>query len=1367
MVKEIGFHNTDKNFSCSQEGHMSKKWFLFIVLALSVVFITACEDVPGGSSTLTAIVYTGVSDAEIENGVTFNFLTGVKAMGNDGVDYTDKITITSTSSAVNVTTKALDTTAVGVHAVRYEVVVGEIVARQFRYITVKSPQVVAGEFLVNKDISQGALGWNDPSVVYVADGAAMTLTAENGELKAVVVAGSNSFTPRFGQMNIPFEQGKTYQVSFDARSSVAKEVSLQVGEVLAGPPYFTDFLPAAEPFVFRTITTTMQRYSYKFTMNLDNQKGGILFGLGTVKGQKVDATMYFDNFEIVESTPDADTTGPAISGTKDVSILVGGNFSPLVGVTALDVTDGDVTANITVVIKNSAGVVVSAVDTSEAGTYTVTYTVFDSLNNKTEITTTVTIQERSPLLFIDADQIIDGSFTTTPAVVPGETQNAAFQDITDAGFWYMYDGSWSGAAATYGVTEGKFEIDVTKVAGEVWHFMLKQKGITLLEGETYVLSFDAFASVNRPISVGFNPDIALEVVNLTTTSQTFEIEFTYEGATLETRIEFLFGGAVGKVTLDNVKLEIGVDEDALIDINTNEFVDGTFTTTPAVVPVETQNAAFQDITDAGFWYMYDGSWSGAAATYGVTDGKFEIDVTKVAGEVWHFMLKQKGIELVKNTLYTLSFTAFASVDRPISVGFNPDIALEVVNLTTIAKTYEISFFYTGDTLETRIEFLFGGAVGKVTLDDVILYESVYPALLTLTDSGEFVDGAFATTPAVVPGETQNAAFQDITDAGFWYIYDGSWSGAAATYGVTDGKFEIDVTKVAGEVWHFILKQKGIELVKNTLYTLSFTAFASVDRPISVGFNPDIALEVVNLTTTAKTYEISFYYTGDTLETRIEFLFGGAVGKVTLDDVVLLQVAAEEPAVDATAPVISGAKDSSILINSTFNPLTGVSALDNVDGDLTSAITVVIKDSLDAVVSSINTATAGVYKVTYTVIDTLQNTATITITVTVVAELAPPSNLVKNPDVSVDATNWNDASVIFAGDGSIEVTQEAGELKVVVVAGAESYMGRFGQMNIPFENGKTYEVSFDARSSVNKEIAIQVGELLSGPPWYTDFLPSTLAPADRFVFRTITTTMERYTFTFTMTQDNQKGGIIFGLGGVKGQRINATMFFDNFEVVEYVDTDGPEILGAKDVSINVGSTFNPLTGVTAVDVTDGAVTEDLSVVIKNSLDVVVTTLDTASEGVFTVTYSVTDSLGNSSNKTITVTVVTSVPVTQTQLKAFTDPDLAGEGGGMVNTHGGGFFRNIVWHGFVSGTTGAANQDGNANGVRITVFAEDGTTKLGEVLVTTSSTNFDIRTTNGFNNFLVAGNIIHIQAAPSTQGITNNYTFSEPLIYTLAS
>ncbi|MGB1097206.1 MAG: carbohydrate binding domain-containing protein, partial [Acholeplasmataceae bacterium] len=684
---------------------MTKKILLAFIAVLAVFGLASCETEP----TLTEIVVSGIEDISVDNGATFNVLDGVTALGNDDVDYTDQITLVTTSSAVNTETGALDTLQAGVHFVRYEVRVGDIIAQYSRNITVKAPVAVEGELVVNGDMAAGIGGWNDPAVVYVADGAAMTLSSEDGALKAEVTAGANFFTPRFGQMNVPFENGKTYEITFEAKSSVEKEIALQVGELLPAAPWYNDFLPSAENIFYRTITTEWATYSYKFTMTQDNDKGGILFGLGTVNGNAVNATMHFDNITIEESQPDPDSSGPIFSGVEEtLTLTTEDTFNPRAGVTAVDVGAGDMTHAIVVEVYNANNERLDAVDMTTPGTYRIVYIVSDPYGNFSRAETLLTIVEPAALLFIDAEEFVDGTFTTTPAVLPGETQDAAYQDITDPGFWYMYDGSWSGAAATYGVTDGKFEIDVTNVAGEVWHFMLKQKGIELVKNTLYTLSFTAYASVDRPISVGFNPGLAAEVVNLTTEAQTFEISFYYTGDTVETRIEFLFGGAVGKVTLDDVMLYERVYPGLLPFTDSGEFVDGAFATTAAELPVEVQDAAYQDITDPGFWYMYNGSWSGAAATYGVTDGKFEIDVTNVAGEVWHFMLKQKGINLEKDTMYMLTFTAFASVERSILVGFNPGLEAVEVNLTTEAQTFEIPFFYTGDDVETRIEFLFGG-----------------------------------------------------------------------------------------------------------------------------------------------------------------------------------------------------------------------------------------------------------------------------------------------------------------------------------------------------------------------------------------------------------------------------------------------------------------------------------------------------------------------------------------------------------------------------------------------------------------------------------------------------------------------------------
>src|SRR5690554_2582215 len=125
----------------------------------------------------------------------------------------------------------------------------------------------------------------------------------------------------------------------------------------------------------------------------------------------------------------------------------------------------------------------------------------------------------------------------------------------------------------------------------------------------------------------------------------------------------------------------------------------------------------------------------------------------------------------------------------------------------------------------------------------------------------------------------------------------------------------------------------------------------------------------------------------------------------------------------------------------------------------------------------------------------------------------------------------------------------------------------------------------------------------------------------------------------------------------------------------------------------------------------------------------------------------------------------IEVFVTKLNSLTASDLQGEGGGLVNTHGSNDHRNIVWHAYVKADLdGALNQNGNAQGIRITVYAADGVTYLGETLVTTSGTKWYILG-SGFGALLQSGNIVHLQVAPSEQGITNGYTYSDPLIYTL--
>jgi hypothetical protein len=85
------------------------------------------------------------------------------------------------------------------------------------------------------------------------------------------------------------------------------------------------------------------------------------------------------------------------------------------------------------------------------------------------------------------------------------------------------------------------------------------------------------------------------------------------------------------------------------------------------------------------------------------------------------MVKQKGIELVQNTSYRLSFTASSTVARDIRVGFVPGTIQKLFSITTTPTTYTFDFVYTGGNVQARIEFLLGtGPESKITLDNVAL-----------------------------------------------------------------------------------------------------------------------------------------------------------------------------------------------------------------------------------------------------------------------------------------------------------------------------------------------------------------------------------------------------------------------------------------------------------------------------------------------------------------------------------------------------------------------------------------------------------------------------------------------------------------------
>jgi hypothetical protein len=712
-----------------------KHYWKGLTITLAALVLAACGT-PSSSSqtsststiTLSSITITGANDVSVEFDVDFNFLTGVTATGNNGQDFTSSITLSSISTAVNTTTGALDTTRTGVHTVQYRVQSGTIVATKFRNVTVQQPESTGG-MLLNPDFSLGTAGWTDPSVVYNESGSSIEFDTEDGALKVVVVASPVAYAPRFGQMNVPFEIDTTYEVSFRAKSSVVKPINLNAGELLTSDPWFVDFKPG-QPEI-RTIGTEWATYSYTFTHRLDNQRGGILFELGTVSGQKVDATMYFDDITIEEATAGPDVTAPNFSGVvSSVSVLVGSTYDPLNGVTALDIVDGDLTDAIAVEILDSNNAVVNAVNTSAPAVYTVNYSVEDAAGNEATAETIVNVVN---LAFKNENLLRNGSFIDGWENWDTWSQTGENAPIVDGGVNFAQD---------------LIALTITGGGSAVWAVQLFQENVNLVEGTTYRLSVKASATTARKISVGigygnpWNEYARKNGLELGTTSSIQDFVFTVTKASAAVKVVLELGSqdgfANGTIYFEEVRLQ-RLDEPSLVANN--------------------------DFSLSG-WRAY--SEEGVATTSsGIVNGEFKITISKYApypqswdpgatASSYHLQIVQDSeslagipgvspfLDLEVGKTYTLTFEAYASQSITITpnifgqnIWTNHTQSPETI-VTTVKQTYSKTVSTVGANLNDteKLAFEFGKGVPAIAEGGTPI--SVYIDNVSLKEGSESI-----------------------------------------------------------------------------------------------------------------------------------------------------------------------------------------------------------------------------------------------------------------------------------------------------------------------------------------------------------------------------------------------------------------------------------------------------------------------------------------------------------------------------------------------------------------------------------------------------------------------------------------------------
>ncbi len=664
-----------------------------LVLALVMVFglfLASCGETTPEVPALTSIVFSGTDNVAVDFESTFNILTDVAATGNDTVDYTADITWTSLGTIS--TTGVVDTTVSETFVVKYSVTVGELTADAYRNITVNAPQAVEGEMVVNPEFTDGIAGWD----TWNSSGT-ITLSADAGALKAIVTSSGDAHDPRISQMNVPFELDTVYEVSFKAKASAVKSINLQVGELLAAAPYFIDFrddFVKAGALVHKEIGLDWATYTYTFKMPIDNQNGGVIFALGKVDGEQIDATVWLDDISIEEIT--LDTEVPYLLGVKEsASIALDDAYLPTTGVKALDTFDGDITSDIVVSIVDSLDAVVTTIDTSIPGEYVVTYTVEDDAENEIVKTTNLSVVG---FVFSDTNLVANPTF------------DAALDTTTPE--WTTWAQDWPTApvvVTTLDNTAGTFALDITNGGDAGWAVQFNQAGIALEQGKTYQLSFDAMASVDRTINTAlFIPEAATyfrqDAIALTTTQASYEYMFTVTEASADVLLSFELGStsvfADGVVTFYNV---------AINELEASPIL---------------MNGGFDQVAPWVLWAQDWGDVPTVTAEY--VAGEFVITTDKAGEAFWAVQFNQL-VDLEAAKTYTLSFDARATVARDINVELvGSPLAKQVFVLTTSMQSFTVDVTTTDAVAAAKLSFEMGAtdafAAGSVILDNISLVE---------------------------------------------------------------------------------------------------------------------------------------------------------------------------------------------------------------------------------------------------------------------------------------------------------------------------------------------------------------------------------------------------------------------------------------------------------------------------------------------------------------------------------------------------------------------------------------------------------------------------------------------------------------------
>ncbi|MCI3921007.1 carbohydrate binding domain-containing protein [Paenibacillus sp. TRM 82003] len=698
---------------------------------------------------------------------------------------------------------------------------------------------------------------------------------------------------------------------------------------------------------------------------------------------------------------------------------------------------------------------------------------------------------------IDGNYVHDAAFAQPITVISTDSQSL------DPLYWNFakistFGGDGSASVETLDGTPFA-KLDITN-GGSQPHSIQLIQNVSLAKGGHYKVSFDAKAAVDRNMTVklgggperGYAAYSSSETVALTGTVQSYEYKFQMQAdSDALARLEFNMGTNVNDVWIGNVRVE-ETEPDQLNENGAKE-------------PLESGNHVYNGFFNLGhahrmtYWNFNAGGGAAAAATVDVAAKRLHVDVTSRGG-IGDIVLVQKGIQLLQNDAYELTFEAAGAEARSIEValvsadGSTNYTGHRAIALSTSMGSHKETFTMPAGVTDANAQlvFRFGGDDADVYLNNVSLIRTTdnnvdYSNIdLFPLKNGDFSLGLAAWTPFVQIGQ--------------------------ANFAEEGGAAKVTVANVGGEAWNVMLMQEAMKFTKGMEYVIGFDVRSTLNRTVeavleNAAYARIFETGAIEATTDTKRYEYSFKMgTNETL--ALKFLLGktsavpAGAHEVFIDNVVLElknPPVKRSPTLAPDATMNRVGQSPELRFTDMPEWRAAIRAV-KVNGVATTAYTVEGgKLTLDA-----SNFTQGL---AYAIVVEAEGYADASVAQPMYAS---DGNLVMNGSFAAGTLNWAHLTDV-GGVSSFSIADEAAVVEVTNNGGMHpewnipvTWSTQLNQGNIDLLAGKTYELSFVARSTAERPIEIE----------YTG------RPGNPKTSFKLTTTNGSYTDRFTVDADTR-------------------------------------------------------------------------------------------------------------------------------------------------------------------------------------------------------------------------------------------------------